>query len=128
MFLVAVMPSKRSPGSFSTMKQLMPSGVRAASATTPARTPFVTHIFVPSTTYSSPSGVARQRSAWVSLPASGSESDRHPPLAASPSPAGARPLLVGAVASDEAGGDEVGVDDAESDIHRPTAPRRCGCR
>ena len=51
----------------------MPSGVLAASATSPARSPLVTHIFVPSITYSSPSGFARQRRAWASLPASGSE-------------------------------------------------------
>ena len=49
----------RGPGSFSTMKQVMPSSVRAASATSPARSPLVTHIFVPLTTYSSPSRVAR---------------------------------------------------------------------
>ena len=39
------------------MKQVMPSGVLAASATSPARSPLVTHIFVPLRTYSSPSGV-----------------------------------------------------------------------
>ena len=41
------------------MKHEMPSSVRAASATIAARSPFVTHIFVPLTTYSSPSRVAR---------------------------------------------------------------------
>ena len=55
--------AERGPGSFSTMKQVMPSGVRAASATMPERSPLVTHILVPSMTYSSPSGVALQRSA-----------------------------------------------------------------
>ena len=55
-----------------------PSGVRAASATTPARSPLVTHILVPATTYSSPSGVALHRKALVSLPASGSDSERQP--------------------------------------------------
>jgi hypothetical protein len=54
------------------MKQVMPSGVRAASATIEARSPLVTHILVPSMTYSSPSGWALQRRAAVSLPASGS--------------------------------------------------------
>ena len=38
------------PGSFSTRKQVTPSGVRAARATSPARTPLVTHILVPSIT------------------------------------------------------------------------------
>ena len=71
-------PPDRVPGRFSTMKQVTPSGVRAASATMPDRSPFVTHILVPSITYSSPSGVALQRSAFVSLPASGSDSDSAP--------------------------------------------------
>ena len=44
------MPPKRGPGSFSTMKQVMPSGVRAARATIPALSPLVTHILVPSMT------------------------------------------------------------------------------
>ena len=68
------------------MKQVMPSGVLAARATMPDRSPLVTHILVPSITYSSPSGVALQRRALVSLPASGSDSDRAPrtsPLAIS---------------------------------------------
>ena len=43
------------------MKHVMPSSVRAASATIPARSPLVTHIFVPVITYSSPSRRARQR-------------------------------------------------------------------
>ena len=63
------------PGSFSTMKHVMPSGVLAASATSSARSPLVTHIFVPLTMYSSPSGTALQRMACVSLPASGSLSE-----------------------------------------------------
>ncbi len=40
------------------------------------RTPLVTHIFVPFTTHSSPSRSARQRSAPVSLPASGSDREK----------------------------------------------------
>ncbi len=50
MLRLTEMPSKRGPGSFSTMKQVMPSGVTAASATRPARSPLVTHILVPSMT------------------------------------------------------------------------------
>ncbi len=57
---------------------MIPSSVRAARATRPARAPFVTHILVPVMTYSSPSRLARQVSALVSLPASVSESDRAP--------------------------------------------------
>ena len=72
------MPSNLGPGSFSMMKQVMPSGVLAARATTSARSPLVTHILVPLTMYSSPSGVALQRRAWVSLPASGSDSEKAP--------------------------------------------------
>ena len=72
------MPPCARPGSFSTMKQLMPSGDLAASATTPARSPLVTHILVPFRTYSSLSGVALHRSDLVSLPASGSDRDRQP--------------------------------------------------
>ena len=41
----------------------------------PPRSPLVTHIFVPSRMYSSPSGVALHRMACVSLPASGSDSE-----------------------------------------------------
>ncbi len=47
MLRLTVMPPLVGPGSFSTMKHEMPSSVRAASATMPARSPFVTHIFVP---------------------------------------------------------------------------------
>ena len=72
------MPPNAAPGSFSTMKQVMPSGVLAARATMAARSPLVTHIFVPLMTYSSPSGAALQRIAWVSLPASGSDSENAP--------------------------------------------------
>ena len=54
----------------------MPSGVRAARATTAARMPLVTHIFVPLTTKSWPSGSARQRMARVSEPASGSDREK----------------------------------------------------
>ena len=78
MLRLTVTDPQRSPGSFSTMKQVMPSVVRAARATSPARTPFVTHVFVPVTTYSSPSRSARHFSALVSVPASGSESERQP--------------------------------------------------
>ena len=52
------------------------SGVRANSMTSEDRMPLVTHIFVPLTTHSSPSHSARQRRAPVSLPASGSESEK----------------------------------------------------
>src|SRR5205085_5540012 len=79
-----VMPPDRFPGSFSTMKQVMPSGVLAASATTLDRSPLVTHVLVPSMTYSSPSGVALHRRDRVSLPASGSlrlRAPRHSPAA-----------------------------------------------
>ncbi len=72
------MPSKVGPGSFSTTKVEMPSSVRAARATMPARSPLVTHAFTPSRTYSSPSRTALQEMLRVSLPASGSESDRAP--------------------------------------------------
>jgi hypothetical protein len=69
-----LMPSKAGPGSFSTQKAVIfPSGVRASSMTRDERSPLVTHILVPSMTYSSPSGVALQRSAPASLPLSGSE-------------------------------------------------------
>ncbi len=56
----------------------MPSSVRAARATSPARSPLVTHALVPLTTYSSPSRSALQAMLRVSLPASGSESDSAP--------------------------------------------------
>ena len=72
------MPSNRGPGSFSTMKAEMPSSVRAARATIPARSPLVTQALVPLTTYSSPSRAARQEMFRVSLPASGSDSDSAP--------------------------------------------------
>ena len=72
------MPSKRGPGSFSTMKAEMPSSVRAARATMPARSPLVTQALVPLMTYSSPSRSARHEMLRVSLPASGSDSDRAP--------------------------------------------------
>ena len=95
------------------MKQVMPSGVLAASATTPARSPLVTHIFVPSRMYSSPSGVALHRMACVSLPASGSDSEN----AARTSPVAMRgsqllALLVGAEPLDQVGRDGVGVEHA----------------
>ena len=45
-----VMPPERGPGSFSTMKQVIPSGATAAKATMLARSPLVTHILVPSIT------------------------------------------------------------------------------
>ena len=60
------------------MKHVMPSSVRAARATTPARSPLVTQVLVPLITYSSPSRRARQEMFRVSLPASGSDSDRQP--------------------------------------------------
>ena len=72
------MPPLFGPGSFSTMKQHTPASVRAASATMSARSPLVTHIFVPSITYSSPSRTALHERLRVSLPASDSESDRQP--------------------------------------------------
>ena len=65
------------PGSFSTRKQVIrSSGVLANNITKDARVPFVTHIFVPLITHSSPSFSALQRSAPVSLPASGSEREK----------------------------------------------------
>ncbi len=78
MFLLTEMPSKRGPGSFSTISAEIPSSVRAARATTPARSPFVTHVLVPLRMYSSPSRWARHDRLRVSLPASGSDSDRQP--------------------------------------------------
>jgi hypothetical protein len=72
------MPPNSGPGSLPKMKQVMPSGVRAARATTPARSPFVTHIFVPLMTYSSPSGTALLRRACESLPESGSDREKAP--------------------------------------------------
>ena len=47
-------------------------------ATSPARSPFVTHIFVPLTTYSSPSRTARVRIACTSEPHSGSVIENAP--------------------------------------------------
>ncbi len=78
MFFETEIPSNVGPGCFSTMKHVMPSSVRAASATIPARSPLVTHIFVPLITYSSPSRVARHWTLRVSLPASDSDSERQP--------------------------------------------------
>ena len=60
------------------MNALIPSSVRAASATNAARSPLVTQALVPLTTYSSPSSTARQLRLRVSLPASGSESESAP--------------------------------------------------
>ncbi len=60
------------------MKAEIPSSVRAARATMPARSPLVTQALVPLTTYSSPSRRALQAMLRVSLPASGSDSDRAP--------------------------------------------------
>ena len=56
----------------------MPSSVRAARATTAARSPLVTQAFVPLSTYSSPSRRALHEMLRVSLPASGSDRDRAP--------------------------------------------------
>ena len=101
------------PGSFSTMKQVMPSGVLAASATTPARSPLVTHIFVPSMMYSSPSGVALQRSACgVAAGVGLGQRERRPLLAGGHPRQQPLALLVGAVPRDERGGDRVGVEHA----------------
>ena len=113
MLRLTVMPPHVGPGSFSTMKHEMPSSVRAASATMPARSPFVTHIFVPVITYSSPSRTARHEMLRVSLPASDSDSDRQP--RSSPGREARQPallLLLGAVVHDEVRGDRVRVDDA----------------
>ena len=63
------------------MKAEMPSSDRAASATMAARSPLVTQALVPLRTYSSPSRRARHDRLRVSLPASGSDSDRQPRLA-----------------------------------------------
>src|SRR3546814_4742184 len=62
------------------MNAEMPSSVRAARATTEARSPLVTHALVPFRTYSSPSRTALQERFLVSLPASGSDRDRAPRL------------------------------------------------
>ena len=79
MLRLTVMPPAFGPGSFSTMKQHTPASVRAAERRTmPARSPLVTHIFVPSITYSSPSRTALHTRLRVSLPASDSESDKQP--------------------------------------------------
>ena len=86
MLRLTVIAPKLAPGSFSTMKQVMPSSVRAASATSPARWPLVTQVLVPVITYSSPSRAALQVSALVSVPASGSDSDSAPRI----SPAASR--------------------------------------
>ena len=107
------------PGSFSTMKAEMPSAVRAARATMPARSPLVTQALVPLTTYSSPSGIALHEMLRVSLPASGSESERAPRR--SPAAMVGQPallLLLGAVRHDQGGRHGVGVDDA-GEAHPP---------
>src|SRR4051794_29728203 len=78
MLRLTVIPPNFGPGSFSTMKQHTPASVRAARATMSARSPFVTHILVPSITYSSPSRTALHARLRVSLPASDSESERQP--------------------------------------------------
>ena len=56
----------------------MPSSVRAASATMDDSSPLVTQALHPLRMYSSPSRWARHEMLRVSLPASGSESDRAP--------------------------------------------------
>ena len=77
MFFETVIPSNDPPGSFSTRKQVMrSSGVRAISMTRDDRWPLVTQNLVPLTTHSSPSRSARHRMAPVSLPASGSDSEK----------------------------------------------------
>ena len=112
MFFETVIPPNVGPGSFSTMKQVMPSSVRAARATMPARSPLVTHVFVPLITYSSPSRRARHEMLRVSLPASGSESDRQPRGAPSREAGQPPRLLLGrALPHDQARGDRVRVDD-----------------
>ena len=95
------------PGSFSMTNAVMPrwrgrasGSVTASSMTMPARSPFVTHIFCPSMTHSSPSRRARVRIACTSEPACGSVIEY-----AARSVAGGHPreepraLLLGAVAS-----------------------------
>ena len=66
-------------GSLRTMNAVMPvwrgdapGSVTASSITSPARRPFVTHIFCPLITNSSPSRTARVRIACTSEPACGS--------------------------------------------------------
>src|SRR6266540_162671 len=81
MFGGIVMPSNLlAPGSFSTNSRDMPryggsasGSVLHSSTTRPARSPFVTHIFVPVTTYSSLSRTARHWMDCTSDPAPGSD-------------------------------------------------------
>ena len=72
-------PCLPTPGSFSTISAVMPAcggsavgSVFTSRAMRPARTPFVTHIFWPLMTSSSPSRRAVVRIARTSDPASGS--------------------------------------------------------
>ena len=113
MLRLTVMPPLFGPGSFSTMKQQMPASVRAASATIAARSPLVTHIFVPSITYSSPSRAARHARLRVSLPGVGlRQRQAAAQLAGRQARQPALLLRVGAVVHDEVRGDRVRVDDA----------------
>ena len=101
------------------MKAEMPSSVRAASATMPARSPLVTHTLVPLTTYSSPSRAARHEMLRVSLPASGSESDRRAAELAG-GHRGSQRCFCSSVpwCHDQRGAHGVGVDDA-GEAHPP---------
>src|SRR5262245_563353 len=80
MFFEIVTPPDSRPGDFSTTNALIPSSVRAASSTSDARSPFVTHVFVPLTLHSSPSRSTRHEMLRVSVPASGSDNDSAPRL------------------------------------------------
>ena len=95
------------------MKHEMPSSVRAASATIPARSPLVTHIFVPLITYSSPSRVARHDEVARVAPGVGlRQREAAAELARREARQPALLLLLGAVVHDEVRGDRVRVDDA----------------
>ena len=106
-------PLECGPGSFSTMKAEMPSSVRAARATRPARSPLVTHALVPLTTYSSPSRSARQRDvAGVAAGVRLGQGQRAPPFPGGQERQPPLLLLLAAVLQEQGRHHGVGVDHA----------------
>ena len=120
----------RVPGSFSTMKQVMPSG-RARRQRHDARPLAVGHPHlgaVDDVLVAVGRGLLH-RSAFVSLPASGSDNDRAPRMSPAAMGGSHRFCCSAVPLGDQVAHDHVGVQDA-GERHPPgrPAPRRCGRR